>query len=227
VANFVITNCTNRKRSEALPVTPRTLTDRSIESLARTWVEQTRGAKSLSPATSLYVGRPVVDAKFVCSVCSAEFLVVSAGLGLVSGACFVPNYQLTVVDGVGSIRPWLVRNNYLPEDWWTALNNAFGKRNPISSLINVSNVDDIFLIALPSTYVELIANDLSLVQVDKANRVRIFHQWLGWNCCLSICRLRLCHTTTDSRVCAITLGRGLTLRNAPCDILSRNCKGML
>lgn len=121
----------------------------------------------------------MVDAKFVTKLCNGEFKVVSAGLGLVSGGTLVPNYQLTVVDGEGSIRQWLVQHNHSPRDWWSALNSALGKTAPISTLINDASVDDLFLIALPSTYIELIAEDIALVRTQMLERVRIFTSTSG------------------------------------------------
>lgn len=174
MAIYIITNCTSRKRSAAPPVTLRPPKGKSIAACAESWVTQLAGAKTLVAATELYVGRSVVDAKSVAWVCGGELMVVSAGLGLIGGQSLVPNYQLTVANGGGSIRPWLIRNNYQPEHWWAALNSAIGNLAPVSSRINGSFSEDVFLIALPSTYIGLIAEDLARVQPGKAHRVRFF-----------------------------------------------------
>ena len=136
-------------------------------------------AKSLVTVSDLYLGRTVVDAKSVANICDGKLMIVSAGLGLVDGQNMAPNYQLTVVGGGGSIRPWLLRNKYLPREWWYALNSALGKIAPISSRINKAVPGDLFLLALPSTYIELVADDLSWVQPDKTEHVRVFTSTAG------------------------------------------------
>lgn len=160
---------------------PREMSVQSIEALAESWARQLVRAKSQSVAADLYVGRSVADAKLVANLCPGELMIVSAGLGLIVGKTIVPNYQLTVVDGVGSIRPWLIRNNYQSGQWWSALNSALGNVAPISARISEARPNDLFLIALPSTYIELISNDFSQVQPEKAANVRIFTSTAGVN----------------------------------------------
>jgi len=151
----------------------------SITAFSKSWVEQLAREKSLVNADDLYVGRSVFEAKIVANICSGELMFVSAGLGFIRGQCLVPNYQLTVVNGAGSIRPWLIRNNYLPRHWWYVLNSALGNISPISSRINESEPDDLFLIALPSTYMEMIVEDLAQLQPKKARQVRFFTSTAG------------------------------------------------
>lgn len=151
----------------------------SIDELAESWIQQLVLAKPLISASELYLGRTVVDAKSVANACDGKLMIISAGLGLIDGQQLSPNYQLTVVSGVGSIRPWLNSNRYRPNQWWNALNSALGNVAPISSLINEAPAGDVFLIALPSTYIELVVDDLSLVSPEKTENIRLFTSTAG------------------------------------------------
>jgi hypothetical protein len=58
-------------------------------------------------------------------------------------------------------------------DWWTALTASPRKGRPLSRLVQ-SHPDAPVLLALPSLYLELIADDLSTLSAKEAVNVRIF-----------------------------------------------------
>ncbi|OYU25427.1 MAG: hypothetical protein CFE41_21405 [Burkholderiales bacterium PBB2] len=104
----------------------------------------------------------------------AELFVVSAGLGLVSGDENVPAYDLTISAGAGSIAPTLRRLGVTDQAWWQALTAARDQGHPLSGLVGNDHIEQVW-IAMPSTYLSMVATELSAVDAGVARRkLRIF-----------------------------------------------------
>lgn len=153
-------------------------TPRSIDDLAGQWLTRLKKASTSTLAGDLYLGRSIVEAKKVAAALDAALYVASAGVGLVRHTDSVPFYDLTVSGGESTIAPILKRLGAAASDWWSALNRAKGQAQPLSALVELRQVDIAFL-ALPSSYIELISDDLATLRGPAADKLRIFTSTSG------------------------------------------------
>ena len=182
-STIIITNCTHRKRSLGAVVCARDVladnrSHKSIRDAANLWYRAVLAAKDRSPMEMTYSGRSFSEARWVADHLGADLYVVSAGLGLLQPQSVIPNYNLTVSGGAGSIQPLLAQYAVEPSNWWTALTTATGCTNPVQSLTKANSVSRIFL-ALPAAYIQLIRNDLEGIPKDQAHKLRILSSPLG------------------------------------------------
>jgi len=125
-------------------------------------------------AGNLYVGRAFKEAAYASNTVSADFWILSAGLGLVSAHSWVPAYSLTVSTGAeDSIEPKISDSPWLPQNWWQALNSYGISQSKISSLIR-NYPNHTFLISLSESYARLIQGDLTEISNSDLSRIRIF-----------------------------------------------------
>jgi hypothetical protein len=178
---LVITNCTGRKSQKPDPKlrrTPKLNAYQDIDQCASIWANSIRDAKQLIRAGDLYQGRTIVDSKFVGDSLNADTYVISAGLGLVSTQDLIPSYELTVIES-SPFGQQLKKSGYSNQDWWKKINGSLKKTNrPLSKLITNGRYKQIF-IALPSTYLEMIQNDLWSANPKILNKVFIFTSSYG------------------------------------------------
>ena len=124
-------------------------------------------------ADEVYVGRSFSEAKRVASVLDAALFVVSAGLGIVSASEMVPGYDLTVVDGTNSIRSLLKTQGKKTSDWWALLTKDDVRQRSLRSVVQ-QNPDSLVLVALPSSYLQMVVEDIESLSDSEVDRVRIF-----------------------------------------------------
>lgn len=173
-APVVITNCTARKRSKEQAVSSAEIRNvDSVRDLARRWVHLAQGHSSATRAADLYGGRSFRDAAVAAESCGADLFIVSAGFGLVSSTTALPNYALTVSQGAGSIAPKLKQCNASPADWWRALCGELGSPDPVSRLVRQRSTA-VVLLALPSSYLQMVAPELSNLGDRELSRLRLF-----------------------------------------------------
>lgn len=171
----IITNCSSRKRNLGVePLVPSLIDSVDIKALLIVWLEQIQSSQVRVAPLDLYQGRSIAECRLAARLTAAEFYVISAGLGLVSANDQVPNYSLTISEGKGSLQRWLSAQGATSMDWWKGLSNAMGTPNPISSLVNNQSDNARVFIALPASYMEMIATDLALVSRNRVETVRIF-----------------------------------------------------
>lgn len=168
----VVTSCTQRKCG-AVGVDFKDLPDvRGLKTLASAWRRQVAAAPSAKTVATLYQGRSISDTVAVAAFLSTHWYVVSAGLGLVREDQTVPSYECTVAPGSPlSVR--LARLSASADDWWTVLTAQHPR--PLSRLIAQGPT----LVALPSSYLRLVLQDLSHVSISEAKRLRIFTSTAG------------------------------------------------
>lgn len=194
----VITNCTSRKRAVGeVARLKRSELHGGPEKLATRWLAVTASALTVMPAGDLYVGRAMSESRTVASRLNGSLHVVSAGLGLAARDVYVPNYDLTVVQGHGSIAPALAEAGYGSADWWRELNALKGTPLPLSRHINKA-VRTRFLVALPSTYICMLAQDLEELDAGALDRICIFTSRSGAGMLAS--RLQRCVMRYDERL---------------------------
>lgn len=168
----VVTSCTQRK-SGVVQVDFRELEKiRGVRRLASSWTRLIAGAKSVRTVATLYQGRSIADTVAVASHLSSPWYVVSAGLGLVRSDQLVPVYECTVAPG-SELYGRLNQQGATVVDWWAALTAS--NPNPLSRLIALGPV----LVALPSSYLRMVRDDLSCVSNEQARHLRIFTSTAG------------------------------------------------
>ena len=176
----IITNCSSRKRVIGIePLVPVLIGKESVDDFLMKWLAQIRNSQVRVAPLDLYQGRSIAECRRTARLIEADIHIISAGLGLVSTTDQVPNYSVTVSEGAGSLQKWLSAQGATPLDWWKSLTTAIGSPNPISNLVNGQSAKTRFLIALPASYMGMIANDVALVTQSRIDSVRIFTSYAG------------------------------------------------
>ncbi|MGJ7523400.1 hypothetical protein ACSFA0_23165 [Variovorax sp. LT1P1] len=194
----IITSCTARKRAigHVARLDPSELTG-GAKRIARRWLKATRHAPQALPAGELYVGRAMTESKAVAVRLRGSLHVVSAGLGLAAAGDQVPNYDLTVSRGGGSLGDSLAEFGHSASDWWEALNELKGTPMPLSRLIN-RTPNTRYLLAMPSTYVGMLTEEFDQLNEAALDRVFVFTSRIG---ALELgARLRPCVMPYDERL---------------------------
>jgi hypothetical protein len=179
----IITNCTSRKRKLGHKVTlSGDLEWSSLDGLVMHWNDVLEANKGSVEVQNLYQGRSFVEARESALAVDGDLYVLSAGLGLVPGQQIVPDYDLTISDGPGSIASQLQRLRKTPDDWWSALTTVRKQPSPILQLLNQTQTTHVWL-AMPSTYLEMIAVELEMLETNLARqKLRIFTSIRGRQC---------------------------------------------
>jgi hypothetical protein len=165
----IVTSCSSIKRRQDLAITP-SLKVKNLNDLTSNWVRKISASKTLYPAIETYGGRSFTEAIKASKLSGFQLYVISAGLGLVDAEAMIPNYNLTVSKGQGSIADWLENKNLKPSDWWQELNLKLNKNNPIQELVSNSHG---VLFSLPSTYLEMIVNELKSLSNINLTKIHI------------------------------------------------------
>lgn len=169
-----ITTCTNRKR--IVPVrklTARAMPKGSARSLAREWTRRISRANPVATAKELYQGRAFSEARKLAEVAGVPFYIISAGLGLFCADKQIPSYSLTVSAGsTDAIQNRCTDGAFSAATWWRMLTVRFGLQYPLTQLIAGSK-GKLWLLALPISYFELVADDLDQLSDAQLERIRI------------------------------------------------------
>jgi hypothetical protein len=172
VTAAIVTNCTQRKSRQSqldLAQLPRI---REVERLAKAWERLVGQALPAGPARSLYQGRSIADTAAAATYIGSSWYVVSAGLGLVRSDRPVPAYECTVAAG-SDLGSRLKLSGATTADWWNAITAP--RPQPLSRLILRSTT----LLALPSSYLRMVHDDLARVSAANAGQLRIFTSAAG------------------------------------------------
>jgi len=168
----IVTNCTQRKAVDAHE-NLRCLPDaRGLTSLANAWQRRVASAPSAGTTATLYQGRSISDTAAVAAHLSTRWYVVSAGLGLVPEDQSVPSYECTVAAG-SELGDRLASLSATSSDWWSALTAS--NPHPLARLI----AEGPTLLALPSSYLRMVRDDLSHVSTNQAKHLLIFTSTAG------------------------------------------------
>jgi hypothetical protein len=170
----LITTCTNRKSVRPTrQLSARSLHRGTVSALSREWVNRISGAIPIARASELYQGRAFSEARKLAEIAGAPLYVISAGLGLVKADKRIPSYSLTVSAGTSdAIQGRCVAGAFSPDEWWRCLTRRFGVENPLSELIARSR-RKLWLVAVSSSYLDLILSDLDQLKDAQLDRVRI------------------------------------------------------
>ncbi len=169
--NFIIvTNCTARKRA-GVPLVRLTppLASEGVALLASGWRETLASEPPVIPAGQLYVGRSISEAKATAKILDASLFMVSAGLGLVPSERMVPGYNLSVAGEDTGLLGLLEARGASISDWWRELSQNRG----LPWLLHEASTA-LILIALPTTYLELLSDDFAELPSALSSRLRVF-----------------------------------------------------
>lgn len=180
LSHLVITSCTGRKKKKYDSFSfPGARRARGADELARAWVATLQGREAETVAVrDYYAGRGFSEALSVADHLDAPLGVVSAGLGLVYSTDAVTPYDLTVSGGSASISTHLSRYGQTTVDWWSALNAAWGRPYPFSRLFGAYGAVTV-LVALPSTYLSMVQDELADLEPRQRQRLRIITSEAG------------------------------------------------
>lgn len=179
---LLVTSCTARKKARSLAVeVPSRARFTSVRALAAGWSSMTREAGERVEARDLYKGRAFRDARLAAELARADLYVVSAGFGLVEASERLPNYNLTVAEGAGSIRGHLEACGATPCSWWRELNAERGSPSPLAALAMRPDGRKV-LVALPSSYLRMVAEDLASMPPSSVEQLWILTSRAGVSC---------------------------------------------
>jgi hypothetical protein len=170
----VVTSCTNRKKlTPCAELQARSLPRAPLNSLAKEWTRRSASAPAQVTARNLYAGRAITEALGAATIGGGGCYIVSAGLGLINVEQAAPSYSLTVAGKHGdNVLGKATDGPCNPTEWWFALNETLGFDRPLASLIE-RNSACVIVLALPSTYLSLVAKDLASVSPAALPRLRI------------------------------------------------------
>lgn len=165
----IVTNCTARKRgAKAALVMDAGIVGSTLSDTLTKWQAATAECTSVHAAADLYTGRSVAEARRAAHHLNASLFFVSAGMGLVPAEAKIPAYDLTPAQTTGGLASALAQHQTTSAFWWHLLSSA-----GLSRLIR-SRANEQVLVALPATYLKMLALDLAEVRPEEASRVRIF-----------------------------------------------------
>lgn len=170
----LITSCTNRKKVSPSPaLEARNLPKGALSSLATEWMRRVAAEGKRVHARDLYAGRAFTEALAAAGAGQGGCYVVSAGLGLISIDDEVPAYSLTVAGSdADNVLKRAIGDVPRTTEWWNLLTTAQGQSRPLSSLIRQER-ERLFVLALPSSYLALVADDIGSLSVSEIDRMRV------------------------------------------------------
>jgi hypothetical protein len=171
--HLVLTPCSRRKRAHIEPaLRASALKPARLSQVAEAWASRLRRSWNKVAAEELYAGRGLVEARRAADAVGGELRIVSAGLGLIDCREAVPAYSLTVTGGDPDSIAAKVQGPFSAELWWKALHAALGM--PQGALLDlIQRRDGLIILALPGTYLALIAGEIANLPPNLLSRVRL------------------------------------------------------
>jgi len=168
--HLIVTNCTARKRGgQASLRWGSEFVGKDLATTVRQWRMALAGHEPKLLAREMYMGRSMVDAKYVADTLNSPLHIVSAGMGLIAGTDEVAPYDLTPSGSRGGLQETLSHFEVSSTQWWDLLCGGKG----LTSLL-ARHPESVLLVALPANYVEMLAHDLSQLPQDAVRRARFF-----------------------------------------------------
>lgn len=169
---LVISSCSSIKRAPAVAALKASnYSTRHLEPFAEFWVRNARAQVERHATRALYGGASVIAATKAAQTLGARLYFVSAGMSLVSSTTRIPSYDLTVTARSASLPPPMRDGSVSAAQWWSALNAAMGRSNPIARVMRA--VDGLVILALPRPYLQMVEADLLGLKADALRRLRI------------------------------------------------------
>jgi len=194
---LAVTTCTDRKKYPVLPsLDASSLPPASQSSVSRTWRRRIKAAHAVGSANSVYCGRSFQEAASAARAGSADFRIISGGLGLIQSDEEIPSYSLSLVrqssEYIGSR---VVGAPFNAPQWWSEIQPNH-EVAPLAVSIRC-NRNAIAVIGISNTYLSLVGNDLALLDEDDLERVRLIGMGIETACPP---KLRNCILPYDDRL---------------------------
>lgn len=169
---MVVTACAGRKRlPPAKGLCAADLPFGKLHEVAASWLTRLARTPRTMEASRLYVGRAFGEA---CRAASeGDLYVVSAGLGLLPAHVPVPAYSLTVSPESPDDVLARITEAVSAADWWRVGPARSGLGVDLSELVKAT-ADRSLLLALPLTYLDMLAPALLALPVSVHGRLRLF-----------------------------------------------------
>jgi len=171
----VVVNCSAVK---TVPV-DRTLLARRLErgdvdDVAQRWCERVAASTNRVAAGELYRGRSFCLAAEAARGACAELAIVSAGMGTVRPGNRIPPYSLTITTGAKDciLDRADPRHRFRSEEWWRAMKAQRPGAVRIRRLFR-QHPSALVVFALTGPYLRMVAEELSDVDEDDLQRLRI------------------------------------------------------
>jgi hypothetical protein len=130
----------------------------SFEEFFICWSDFLKNTKSMYQAKDLYTGGGFK--KLSKRLSQKEFLIISAGLGLVNSKKMIPSYECTVSRGkLNSISDYF-KDQFIYDQWW---NYLISSKYSLGFINENTKKSDIILISVTADYLKMIAQDLKLL----------------------------------------------------------------
>lgn len=171
----LVSSCTNRKKLKVPDdLRARNLPEGTLEFVAREWASRVEGAPGAIKAKDLYAGRAFTEVLASRPFAEGGCYIVSAGLGVIELEEAAPAYSLTVVgrDPDNVLRKIATDCIVHPRDWWRILVHKVGVGQSLVDIVE-HNEGTLFVLALPSTYLKLLEEDLLALSEEAVARTRI------------------------------------------------------
>jgi hypothetical protein len=166
---LIVTNCTARKRgAKAALVMDAGLLGPTLADTVAQWQAAVAGCTAVQSALDCYAGRSIAEVRRAAQPLNASLFFVSAGMGVVPAEALIPAYDLTPAQAAGGLKSALAHHHATAAQWWHLLTGA-----GLSRLIRM-RADEYVLVALPATYLRMLAFDLAEIRPEDASRLRIF-----------------------------------------------------
>jgi hypothetical protein len=180
---LVITACSNRKTIDAQKKgLARHLKRGSVDDVAKAWVKNLKGIKTIEAAEALYCGRGFCEARATQDRVKGRLVILSAGLGFVRASTEIPAYNMTVTPGSpDNVLTKLKGPSVSPSDWLARVRDHLPPgKSP--SLSKIANGAPIIFCALSSAYVDMVMTEFRALSEKTQSRFRFFG--LGTDTCL-------------------------------------------
>lgn len=169
---ILITSCSNRKIGNSDDrLKPSHLKAGSLEDVSRNWRQSLKKKRDEFALKDLYVGRGASESRNSAHLLNAEHWFISAGLGLVSANEKAPGYDLTIAGSSASNVQQYITDEFTPQMWWNELAKRHRPKRLIATL--VKDTRGIVIFAIPSNYLNMIADDLACLTDSQMSRIRI------------------------------------------------------
>ena len=172
---LILIPCTHRKRIRPpAELLARNLCKGTATEVANLWTDRVTHAAESYGFSEIYCGRAFREAAQAVKLLSAEFAVISAGLGLVRYDSLIPSYSLTVAPGnQDSITKKVSCGRSNPAAWWEVLKASSKQIIGLDELVRETK-PSLVLLSLSANYAKLVFNDLEKLSDDEAKGFRIF-----------------------------------------------------
>lgn len=156
-----ITHCTASKTSNSDFNVSDLSPNQNFKKVTLTWSNFLENAKSLYIARDLYRGGGFK--KLNKNILNEEFLIISAGLGLISSDTKIPSYECTVSRSKANSISDYFKDEFSYHMWWKYL---ISSKYSLGQINKISKNSKLVLISVTSDYLKMIAEDLKLLKTN-------------------------------------------------------------